>query len=214
MVDFLRLKYEEIARSVGNNNLVLDVGCGSAKPTKIIAQTNKVVALDVSIEVLINAKNNEIPFVCGVAENLPFKEEVFDVVCAIELIEHLKRPEAFLSEVRRVLKENGKLVLTCPNIASFRSRLYFLIFGAFPDYSNPKHVQHFTSYTLGKLLEENGFEIMNIFSIGFSAPYAILPRKLGEFFIKKVCKMLRNLGFGDLGGGIFVIARKKDLHKL
>lgn len=211
MVEFIQLKIDEITKSVGSNKLVLDVGCGSGSPTKAIALMNRVVGLDIDVKALKECQkiSPNIPLVCGVAEKLPFKDKTFDMICAIELIEHLEKPKVFLKEAKRILKNNGTLLLTCPNIASFRSRLMFLLFGSFPDYRNPEHIQHFTGYTLRKLLEENGFKVINIWSVGLPAPYKILARKWGAFFFSELPKIFEKLGLGYLGAGIIVIAKNE-----
>lgn len=52
---------------------------------------------------------------CHTAEQLPFEDHTFDVVCSFETIEHLDHPELFLQEIRRVLKPGGNIILSCPN---------------------------------------------------------------------------------------------------
>jgi SAM-dependent methyltransferase len=56
----------------------------------------------------------------------PFGEQTFDYVVSIEGIEHVVDPFAFLAEVRRVLKPNGRLILTTPNVGCLESRWHFL----------------------------------------------------------------------------------------
>jgi 2-polyprenyl-3-methyl-5-hydroxy-6-metoxy-1,4-benzoquinol methylase len=50
-----------------------------------------------------------------------------DAVLALEVIEHLENPRAFLREIARVLKDGGGLVLSTPNIATLRSKLRFAL---------------------------------------------------------------------------------------
>ena len=47
--------------------------------------------------------------------SLPFKNECFNIVFCLEVIEHLTDPTSFLEEAHRVLVDNGKLVLTTPD---------------------------------------------------------------------------------------------------
>lgn len=61
----------------------------------------------------------------------PFPDGTFDLVMAIEIMEHLEAPRAFLREVFRLLKPGGLAVLTTPNISSVPSRLFFLATGYF-----------------------------------------------------------------------------------
>src|SRR5512135_2716132 len=56
---------------------------------------------------------------------LPFADRDFDLVMAVEVLEHLESPRAFLREIHRVLRPGGLAVITTPNIASLPSRILF-----------------------------------------------------------------------------------------
>ena len=60
---------------------------------------------------------------------LPFPDGTFDYACFLEGIEHLERPFDALSEICRVLRKGGKLILSTPNILNLRSRWNFLTRG-------------------------------------------------------------------------------------
>src|SRR5262249_35339231 len=105
-------------------------------------------------------------------QKLPIPDKSTDVVVSVEGIEHLENPHSFLREVNRVLKDDGKLILTTPNIVSLRSRVRFLGSGFFHRDSMPlnetlRHGLHhiglrsfpqlrYDLHTLGFQLEEVG----------------------------------------------------------
>ena len=62
-------------------------------------------------------------------ERLPFNDEEFDAVTCLEGIEHVLRPEALFSELARVLKKGGLLIITTPNVQNFYSRYQLLCAG-------------------------------------------------------------------------------------
>ena len=65
-------------------------------------------------------------------QTLAINSEVFDVILAVEVVEHLENPWGFLREAIRVLRPNGKLIFTSPNVISFPARLEFLSRGLLP----------------------------------------------------------------------------------
>jgi len=73
-----------------------------------------------------------------VSKPLPFQNSYFDFVFAGEIIEHIFDTRSFLEEIYRLLKPNGYLILTTPNLARFDDRLRFL-FGKTPRQVAPLH---------------------------------------------------------------------------
>ena len=68
---------------------------------------------------------------------LPLPDDTYDLVVSVEGIEHLENPHMFLREVHRILKKEGRLVLTTPNVVSLRSRVRFMGSGFFHRDSMP-----------------------------------------------------------------------------
>ena len=89
----------------------------------------------------------------------------FDVILAMSLVEHLKDLKSFFNLVERLLKKDGYLIITVPNIAHWSMRLK-LLQGNF-DYTkygilDETHLHFFTIKTLKNLLENNDFEMGNL----------------------------------------------------
>jgi len=101
---------------------------------------------------------------------LPLPDRSSDLVISVEGIEHLENPHSFLREVNRILRDEGLLILTTPNVVSLRSRVRFLGSGFFHKDSRPlneagRHPLHhiglrtfpqlrYDLHTLGFRLEE------------------------------------------------------------
>lgn len=160
-------------RKHGRKLAVLDVGCGDGTVSRLFLEAgNKVFGVDIvpdfverAIEKGIEAKTADVT-----KDGLPFPEGEVDVIYAGALIEHLYDPEFFLRECHRVLKEEGLPLLSTPNIASLTNRLRML-FGRGPKFYTSAlrwefggHIRIFTSGTLKRLLEENGFAVEEITS--------------------------------------------------
>ena len=98
---------------------VLDIGCGDGVLGAYIRKKTGVhmYGTDISKKgVQIAVKRGIIAKVGDVQKKIPFRIH-FDAVVANEIIEHLYNPDAFLREVKKVLKDDGILILGTPNLS-------------------------------------------------------------------------------------------------
>ncbi len=91
---------------------VLDVGCGAGLLSNPLAKQGlDVTGIDLSENSLTVAKmydaTKTVKYLHADAEKLPFENESFDVVCALDLLEHVENPETVILEAARVLKKDG-----------------------------------------------------------------------------------------------------------
>lgn len=68
---------------------------------------------------------------------LPYADETFEYVACTEVIEHVENPQALLREFHRVLRKDGRLYLSTPNLLNLSSRLRFLLEGAYDFFKYP-----------------------------------------------------------------------------
>ena len=103
---------------------ILDIGCGDGFYIKIFEREMDCIGVEISISGLKMAKRGDLrsPLIIGDAHDLPFKDRTFNFILALDVIEHLKKPEVFLKEIKRVLQKNGYLLISTPNLNSFGSR--------------------------------------------------------------------------------------------
>lgn len=99
---------------------VLDIACGTGYGLAFLKQSARsVTGVDVDLCAARDAKNecdtDKLRVLLGDGTNLPFKEKSFGVVTSFETLEHLHARDKFLSELKRVLKPNGLLILSTPN---------------------------------------------------------------------------------------------------
>ena len=104
---------DELARACGPRPLrVLDLGCGAGLLTNYLAQLgHHVTGVDTTAENLTIARERDVSgratYTLGDACALPFENASFDVVCAMDLLEHVEDPERVVAEVSRLLAPSG-----------------------------------------------------------------------------------------------------------
>jgi ubiquinone/menaquinone biosynthesis C-methylase UbiE len=146
---------------------VLDLGCGSGEFTAGLVRAGaRVVALDVASGALrrtrARAPGAELRL-ARIGEPLPLEDNRFDVVWASEVIEHVADTAQWLSEVRRVLRPAGTLLLTTPSHGRLR-----LLLGGIERYSEPvgDHLHLYSRRSLAGVLSEFGFAPVVVRAVG------------------------------------------------
>lgn len=138
---------------------LLDVGCGTGRIVKFFNDNGfKSLGCDIYEDALTFARkiNKKNTIIKASATNLPFKNNSFDILTAISVIEHLtpKEVEKFLNDTKRVLKPNGSIFLVTPNYATpirlLQGKKWFA-------YSDPTHINFYTPKRLSTLLKSSGF---------------------------------------------------------
>lgn len=107
-----RLRNPWIASFIPSPVKILDLGCGAGFLTHEMAKLgHDVVGIDLSEESLRMAQKldetGRVKYVQGDATVTPFPEGCFDVVCAMDLLEHVENPEAIVREASRLLRPGG-----------------------------------------------------------------------------------------------------------
>jgi 2-polyprenyl-3-methyl-5-hydroxy-6-metoxy-1,4-benzoquinol methylase len=100
---------------------MINVGCGEGDiDSEFRRSSSDLVACDlnegdVAHARALNADVTGIEYLVSDAQQLPFDDASFDVVCCLEVIEHVADPHACLSELARIVRAGGHVVLTCPS---------------------------------------------------------------------------------------------------
>jgi SAM-dependent methyltransferase len=182
----------------------LDVGCGSGNSYagELLELGVGYVGVDISTHAVEMARRAGLDArVIGDAAELPFADESFDLVLAIEVLEHLFAPHEAVREIHRVLAPGGKLVASAPNVAYWRLRANLLLgvwnpvgdeLSTEQPWRDP-HIRFFTPRTLERMLEMAGFSTVRTTvhegrfldhltsrptNFGRSRAYAFLERRL------------------------------------
>lgn len=111
-----------LAQQLSRGRIILDAACGEGYGSGLLSEVaERVVGLDIDDEAICRAKKkyerDNLSFVTGSIESLPFESKCFDMVVSFETIEHVDSDiqKKFLSEILRVLKDDGVLIMSTPN---------------------------------------------------------------------------------------------------
>jgi 2-polyprenyl-3-methyl-5-hydroxy-6-metoxy-1,4-benzoquinol methylase len=186
--------------------LILDLGCADASFIEYAANLLQAdyLGLDINYESKKIKKfdlNSDKPF--------PFRDNTFDLIFTLEVIEHLFNTDHFLSEIYRILKPKGFLILTTPNLASLKNR-FRLLTNLYPQYleyslEGAGHLHLYTTHTLSKQLIIHHLKPKTISSVNFPCPFITSPQF--PTLLKNLAMFLGNL-FPSLGSHIIALAQK------
>ncbi len=131
------------------NLRILDVGCGTGANLEMLSNFGNAEGVDVSDDAIKFSRAKGLTVHKGLAEELPFAEEEFDLVTALDVIEHLDNDIAGLKEIHRVLKIGGKTLIFVP--------AFMWLWGVQDDISN--HRIRYTREQISTRLEKAGFSV-------------------------------------------------------
>jgi len=95
--------------SIKKTDWLLDVGCGTGVSTSLF-ECNKI-GIDPSEKLIFQAVKR-IPAIIGKGEELPFNDGIFDIVVCITAIHNFEDYKKGISEMKRVCKEGGRIIIT------------------------------------------------------------------------------------------------------
>ncbi len=211
---------------------VLEVGCGTGIYTfEMTKYSNNIFGLDISRGMLKEARmkiNNFTPnnlvFVQGDAENIPFKDSLFDCVISINMLEHLDNAQKSMKEMKRVMKNDGKLTISIPNgNCKFDSKIVQIfmkvITPVFKKIASDKSTSvsyvedglthnEITLNHLVKLFEDIGIKVIDKAVMGF-IPNDIPSGIASNWLLNKIEQMLEKIPIIREWAGAIIICGKK-----
>src|SRR5918996_2917216 len=142
---------EAICRRVTDRRpRILDVGCGTGANLIMLSKYGDAEGVDISEDALAFCRERGLDKVrLGAGEELPYGDGTFDLVTAFDVVEHMDDDLAGLSEMRRVLRPGGRVLLFVP--------AFMFLWGLQDDVSH--HRRRYRLPELRRVLEQAGFEI-------------------------------------------------------
>lgn len=201
------INYEQLLRGrtvldlleVKPGERILDIGCGNARDIIFIVQMGaQVVGVDIS-EGMVKAAQEEVKsksikgvtLQVGDATALDFSDAYFDKVLCSEVVEHIPNAAKAFSEMRRVLKTGGRLVISTPNKVSWYGWERYWLWEKILRRKWPHPCDEWRSMAeVVNLIENSGLKVLRkktvCFIPGFIVTYFVLPRMLQSLVVRLV----------------------------
>jgi 2-polyprenyl-3-methyl-5-hydroxy-6-metoxy-1,4-benzoquinol methylase len=110
---------------------ILDFGCGQGAFSQRLVDKGMIVdGCDINTDQIKAKVNKKITFDLNTEINPGLFSDQYDMLIALEILEHLRDPWKYLNDCLTLLKDNGIVVLSTPNISNFVSRLRFFMRGS------------------------------------------------------------------------------------
>ena len=155
---FEHLHRYALALELCKGKTVLDIASGEGYGTNLIAGVaERVVGVDIFEEAVVHARKkynqSNIEFIVGSATAIPLEDKKVDVVVSFETLEHLVEQDLFLTEIKRVLKPGGILIMSTPDKKVYYER----------DADNPYHLKELFTQEFVDLIS-NYFKNLRLFT--------------------------------------------------
>jgi len=177
----------------------LDVGCG-IKPYEYLFKSSEYIGLDIDQDGHNHSNSKIDVFYDG--KIMPFKDNEFDSVVTFQVFEHVFNPNEFLTEINRVVKSGGKLLMAVPFV--------------WDEHEQPYDYARYSSFGLAHALSENGFDVIEIkksvnnFGVIFQLTNAYIYKLLSFNIVTKLLALLLILPFTILGLIFSIILPKNN----
>jgi len=192
-----------LLKSVTNFGCHLDVGCGTGEFLNACQQTGfKVTGVEPSNLAREQAINNYSLSVSKDTNLNQFKDRQFNSISMWHVLEHVPILIKTITEFKRILNKNGKVIIAVPNHKSWDASYYGEFWAA---WDVPIHLWHFSKETIELLFNKNGFKLIKTKPLLFDSFYVSL---LSEEFKTGKKKIITGFIIGAISNIIGLFTKK------
>ncbi|MCO6147619.1 bifunctional 2-polyprenyl-6-hydroxyphenol methylase/3-demethylubiquinol 3-O-methyltransferase UbiG [Flavobacterium sp. NRK1] len=165
----LRDKINLIQQFQPKKGKILDIGAGTGDFLVIAAKNDwKTVGLEPSAKAKAIAQSKGVDFVQALSE---MQDQSVDVITMWHVLEHVPDVEAQITELKRIVKPDGVIIIAVPNFKSYDAQYYGKHWAA---YDVPRHLWHFSKTAIKMLFEKKQMELIKIMPMKFDSFYVSL----------------------------------------
>ena len=175
---------------------ILDIGCGTGDFLHFCQQNNWNIT---GVEPNENARNlasEKLGLDNSISESVEIlmkdQSKRFDVITMWHVLEHVPNLEEYISFLKQLLKQNGRLIIAVPNYKSYDAKHYGKFWAA---YDVPRHLWHFSQKSIKQIFSKFDLELVNTLPMKFDSYYVSL---LSEKYKSGVSNPLKAFYIGFL----------------
>lgn len=165
----LKNKLKLINSFTTNKKNLLDIGCGTGE---FLLTAKNAGWNTLGLEPSENARKYATDInklnVLDIVRLSEIESQSYDVITMWHVLEHIPNLREFTPQLKRILKDNGTLLIAVPNSNSFESKIYGASWAA---YDVPRHLNHFTKETMFKILTISELGLKKVIPMPFDAYY-------------------------------------------
>ena len=196
----MALIHQLIPEPTSYGTLALDLACSGGVFSKLLQSRDyKVVGLDLNGEDLECAHCNNVISIMASVEQIPLRKDCFNLVFALEIIEHLSYGRQLLRECQRIIQDNGDMIISTPNLISLeglRGKIQQLLTGVKYTFWDDSHQYIYRSFEFARLVKEyfnlqRVWGYMLFFAVNKSIDKALEKTPLHRFISEPVKSFLK-----------------------
>lgn len=181
----LKRKLKLINSFQSEGKKLLDIGCGTGDFLEIAQKNNwSISGIEPNAQArdIANKKTKNLVF--ETKQLLNFEKHSFDVITLWHVLEHLPKLEDHVAVFKKLLKENGTLIIAVPNHKSYDAKYYKNFWAAF---DVPRHLWHFNKTSISILFGTKNMIVVNTLPMKFDAYYvSLLSEKYKSGFMNPI----------------------------
>ena len=156
----------DLQKSKGN---LLDIGAGTGDFLLVAKQNGwKTIGIEPSEKAKTIAERKGVELKSNLSD---FADHSFDVITMWHVLEHVPNLENQITELKRLIKPNGSIIIAVPNFKSFDAKYYKEFWAA---YDVPRHLWHFSKTAIEKLFAQQDLRLEKILPMKFDSFYVSL----------------------------------------